>query len=411
MTKAVKDLRQKIGELVTQARSLHEKAEKEERAFTDEESGQWDNVNSEIEKLKKRLEVSERAQKLGEFAEGSQGVKTFSGSEQRSEQQEDGDIEKRAFNAYLQKGMANLDAEELEIAKRAFTAGTNNTGGYTVPADFYNQLEVALKAFGGMIAEGDFIDTETGATLPMPSFNYTNVLATIVGEGGGSVTDSSTPFGVVNLGSYTYRSPILPVSYEFLQDTAFGEKFITDSLAGSIAHAFNAHATTGTGTGQPKGVVTAAVAGKTGTTGQTTSIIFDDVVDLVHSIDPAYRAQSKFMMHDQSLKVVRKLKDSSGRPIFMPGFDGLGKAMADTILGYEVAINQDVAQMAANAKSVLFGAFKKYKVRMVRNVQVLRLTERYADQLQVAFLLFARMDGNLLDAGTNPIKYYANSAT
>jgi HK97 family phage major capsid protein len=83
----------------------------------------------------------------------------------------------------------------------------------------------------------------------------------------------------------------------------------------------------------------------------------------------------------------------------------------DQLLGYPVVPNNDVATMAANAKSILFGDFRKYKIRRVRGGSLVRLNERYADALQVGFFLFGRVDGNLIDAGTNPIKYYANSAT
>ena len=135
--------------------------------------------------------------------------------------------------AIMQKRRADMSRPEM----RAFTAGTSNTGGATVPQDFYNKLEVALKAFGGMMQVADILRTDTGAVLPMPSFNYTNVLATIVGEGVAGTLDSSTPFTSVNLGAFTYRTPILPVSYEFLQDSAFGEGFIVDALRGSLARA------------------------------------------------------------------------------------------------------------------------------------------------------------------------------
>lgn len=414
-SKEVKDLRHKMGEVVTQARNLADKAEKESRAFTDEESGQWDNLNNEIDSLKKRIDVSERCASLGEYAGASAGVRSLQGSEERGEARggvpAEKDEELRAFNAYLKQGMTQMPDDLRDISRRALSVGTSNVGGYTVPQGFYNKLEVALRAFGGMWQEAEVIETDTGALLPMPSFNYVNVLATIVSEAGAAVLDSSTPFGVVNLQSYTYRSPMLPISYEFLQDSAFGDAFVLDSLSGSIARAFNAHATTGTGTGQPKGIVTAASSGKVGLTGQTASVIFDDFIDLVHAVDPAYRAQSKFMLHDSSLKVARKLKDSQGRPIFLPGYDGLGASMPDSILGYGVTINQDMPTMAANAKSILFGSLNKYKIRLVKDVQVLRLAERYADQLQVGYMLFARMDGNLMDAGTNPVKFYQNSAT
>jgi HK97 family phage major capsid protein len=413
--KEIKALRQELGEVVTQARNLADKAEKETRGFTDEESGQWEKLNDAIDSLKKRIDVSERANSFGQFANASAGVRSLQSSEGLSEGRggvpAEKDEELRAFNAYLKQGMAQMPDELRDISKRALSVGTLNVGGYTVPQGFYNKLEVALKAFGGMWQEAEIIETDTGAVLPMPSFNYVNVLATIVSEAGAAVLDSSTPFGVVNLGSYTYRSPMLPISYEFLQDSAFGDSFVLDSLSGSIARAFNAHATTGTGTGQPKGIVTAATSGKVGQTGQTAAVIFDDFVDLIHSVDPAYRQQSKFMLHDSSLKVARKLKDSQNRPIFLPGYDGLGIPMPDSILGYGVTINQDMPTMAANAKSILFGNLNKYKIRLVKDVQVLRLAERYADQLQVGYMLFARMDGNLMDAGTNPVKFYQNSAT
>ena len=67
--------------------------------------------------------------------------------------------------------------------------------------------------------------------------------------------------------------------------------------------------------------------------------------------------------------------------------------------------------MAANAKSILFGDFTRYYVRIVLGMQLMRLVERYADALQIGFLAFMRADGNLLDAGTHPIVYYSNSAT
>ncbi len=414
-------LKDQRAEVVTQMRALHATAEKEERGFTSDEDSKWNGMVADLEKLDERIKRAEKLDSAGQVVPSElRAAGKFTGQQQDGQQAEGAD-EKRVFDKFLRVGMGDLSQEERGIMMarrdtspeaRAFSQGTGNTGGYTVPQDFRDKLEIALKAYGGMLQVADVMRTDTGATLPMPSFNYTSVLATIVGENAAGSTDSSTPFGVANLGAFTYRSPILPVSYEFLQDSAFGEGFIIDALAGSIARALNAHFTNGTGTGQPRGVVTDAVSGKVGTTGQTLSVIFDDLVDLTHSIDPAYRASGcKFMMHDGSLKIARKLKDTQGRPIFLPGYDGLAGAMSDQLLGYDIAINQDMPVMAANAKSILFGRFDKYKARLVKDVTIMRLVERYADNLQVAFLLFARADGRLLDAGTNPVKYYQNSAT
>jgi HK97 family phage major capsid protein len=150
------------------------------------------------------------------------------------------------------------------------------------------------------------------------------------------------------------------------------------------------------------------VAGGTSTTGETTSITYDDLVELEHSVDPAYRKNARFMMSDAALKVIKKLKDGIGRPLWMAG---LAVKEPDTINAYPYVINQDMAVPAASAKTVLFGDFSNYFIRRVAGVQVLRLQERYAELNQVGFLCFQRWDGQLVDAGTHPIKYLQQAAS
>jgi HK97 family phage major capsid protein len=148
--------------------------------------------------------------------------------------------------------------------------------------------------------------------------------------------------------------------------------------------------------------------------GQTTSVIYDDLVDLFHSVDVAHRMSPgcKWMLADSSIKVIKKIKDSTGRPLWQPGVSaGAGAGFPDTILDKPYVLNNDIAVMAANAKSILFGDLSKYKIRQVMGFTLLRLVERYAEFGQVGFLAFMRADGNLIDAGSNPVKYYQNSAT
>lgn len=411
------ELMEKRARLVTEMRQMHDKVKKEERGFNADEEQRWNAIDADVEALNVKIEREEKLEKREGFLAQSTG--TVAGQqadpEQRSNQ---GTIdEANTFRSWLTGGMDGLSIEQRQFMAarlntnneiRALAAGTGNAGGYTVAQDFMNRLEVAMKMWGGMLEVSEIIRTDTGATLPMPTLNFTSLVATIIGENAQSSTDSSTPFGVVNLGAYTYRTPVLPISYEFLQDSAFNEQVIINAFAESLGRGVNAHLTTGTGTSQPKGIVTASASGKVGATGQTTSITYDDIVDLEHSVDPAYRAAAKFMFHDSTLKAVKKIKDANNLPIFVPAVAG---PASDTILGYQYQINQDMAVMGANAKSVLFGRLDKYKTRIVKDMAMLRLTERYADYLQVGFLGYMRIDGNLLDAGTNPVKFYQNSAT
>ena len=259
-----------------------------------------------------------------------------------------------------------------------------------------------------MIDASFVFDTTTGNALPIPTDNDTNNKGAILGENTQVGTQDVT-VGAVTMNAYTYSSKMVLVSNQLLQDTAFNlDGFLSLKLATRLARITNTHFTTGDGASKPAGVMTGATLGQTGATGETGSIIFDDLVELEHSVDPAYRKNARFMMADSTLKVIKKLKDGLGRPLWAAG---LAVKEPDTINAYPYVINQDMAAMAANAKSVAFGDFSNYFIRRVAGIQILRLTERYADFNQVGFLAFQRWDGQLVDAGTHPIKYFANSAS
>jgi HK97 family phage major capsid protein len=118
------------------------------------------------------------------------------------------------------------------------------------------------------------------------------------------------------------------------------------------------------------------------------------------------------MFHDDTLKVLRKIKDSNGRPIFVPGYEqGNPGGAPDRLMNRAITINQNMAPMAANAKSILYGDFSKYMVRDVMDVTIFRMTDsKYTEKGQVGFLAFCRSGGNLLDVG-GAVKSYTNSAT
>ena len=116
--------------------------------------------------------------------------------------------------------------------------------------------------------------------------------------------------------------------------------------------------------------------------------------------------------HDDVLKVLRKIKDTQGRPIFVPGYEqGNPGGAPDRLMGRAININQNMAAMAANAKSILYGDFSKYLIRDVMDVTLFRMTDSaYTLKGQVGFVAFCRSGGNLLDVG-GAVKAYANSAT
>ena len=318
-----------------------------------------------------------------------------------------------AFWNLMRKGEKLVTPDEWSSLRNTMSVGTPAQGGYTVPTEVATSVADALKAYGGMRQAAEVFRTATGSDINFPTSDGTSEVGELIGEN--TTANGADPsFGVVTLKTYKFSSKIVAIPFELLQDSQIDmESFIRDRLVTRLGRIQNTYFTTGTGTSQPLGVVTAATSGKVGTTGQTTTVTYDDLVDLVHSVDPAYRMSGKcaFMMNDSSLKVIRKLKDTAGRPIFLPGYDGLAGSMPDTLLGYQININQDIAVMAANAKSILFGDFSSYKIRDVMDIQMFRFDDSaYIKLGQIGFLAWMRSGGSYVDVGGG-VKYYANSAT
>lgn len=360
-----------------------------------------DDIDNEIgrhEKLLKAMTIEAETEEVADNAERVAKDKKSKSSE--------------LFAKWLRGGDNALSAQDWADVRATMTTTTDAEGGYSVQSDVAQQLIDQLAAFGGMRAMSTILTTAQGNPLSFPTSDGTSETGELIAENT-TATGADPTFGTVGLNVYKFSSKIVAAPIELLQDSQVDiEAFIGNRLAQRIGRSENAYFTTGTGTSQPKGIVTGAGAGKTGATGQTTSVIFDDLVDLVHSVDPAYRVAPNvgFMMADSSLKVIKKLKDSNGRPIFLPGYAGLSGPMADSLLGYSVTVNQDVAAMAANAKSILFGDLAQYYIRDVMQATLYRFTDSAYTKLgQVGFLMWARSGGNLID--TAAVKYYANSAT
>lgn len=416
------ELRQKRANLVSRMREITDNPGGEHGGLTDEQRAEFDRLHSAQEQLladAQRIEDHEEleASLSGPAVPPAAGPLGTGGPEEAADLERDRQYA-AAFGAYLRRGRHEITGEQRRVLERRSMVlgeeramGTNDDalGGYTVPTTMAAGITEAMLAFGGMRqSRATILPTDSGADLVMVTDNDTSNEGAILTENSGT-SEQETGFGQVILRSYVYSSKMIKVSRQLLADSAFDlESYLSRKLAQRLGRITNRHFTVGDGVSKPKGVAVGLTVGKTGATGQTTSIISDDLFDLEHSVDRDYRENAEWMMHDTSLRTLKKLKDGQGRPLWVPG---IAVREPDMILGYRYIVNNNMATMAANAVSVIFGDMSLYHIRDVMGYVLLRLDERFADSFQVAFLGFSRHDGKLVDAGTNPIKSYVNSAS
>jgi HK97 family phage major capsid protein len=417
-------LREQRANVWSQMQEVMDLAAKEGRSLTAEERQKYDAAEADMDRIGGEIDLAERHEarakemsrvdRSGVVDEGKP-----EGRRRETGEGEDGDdpAYRQAFLRYVRGGISELSGDEVRTLRtgwvedkemRALGTVSQAAGGYTVPPLFQNRIMEAVQFVAPMRSYATVISTDTGANLPWLTADETAVEGRIIGENT-AVTETDTVFGTASIGAYTYSSDMTRVPFQLLQDTGIDlEAYLARLLGNRVGRIQNRHFTVGTGTSQPQGIVTGAQVAKVGAGGQTTTITYDDLVDLSDSLDPALAGAGnlRWMLHQQARKVVRKLKDTAGRPLWEPS---LQVGQPDTLLGYGIVLNNNVPVPAASAKSVLFGDFSEaYLIRDVKGFAVQRLNERYAEFGQVAFLGFARADGKVQN--TAAVKAYQHPA-
>lgn len=380
---------------------------------------QHDAAMSELDALDARIAREERVaraetrqQELRERETRSRRPTT-----QVDQTSEEGDITYRsAFHSYVraQGNVALLSDEERSVLQRGYetieqraqTAGSNTAGGFTVPTELQTEIIRTMRAWGPMYdpAITSEIVTSSGYSLQYPTVNDTGNTAASSAEGVTLADDGSgdVVFGQRALGAYSFATPWLRVSKELADDSLqMMESLLGELLGERLGRLANARLTVGTGVNQPTGIVTAASLGKT--TASANAFTADDIFDLEHSIDPAYRSSPKagFMFHDLVLAAVRKLKDGQGNYLWQAG--NVKEGAPATFNNRRYAINQAMASaFTTGQRLMLFGDLGKYRVRKVGAPLVGALQDK---DFWPGFGMagWIRFDGNLLDQ--DAVKY------
>jgi len=369
-----------------------------------------DKLDKEIERELQMAEAERRSQAIEERANAGDPRRPGGAGEQRGAEEAETPEYDAVFAKAIRYGASTLTSEERSVLLegradlpnelRAQATGTDAAGGYVVPEGFSGEIDRALAAWGPMwdaeiIRE---LNTSGGNRLPWPTLDDTAKTGRIKAENA-SVDDDGTDdvvFGEKAFDAYVYDTGMVRIPIELLQDSAFNMEALLDDLFGErLGRLANSVLTTGTGSSQPNGIVTASAAGKTAAS--ATALAADEIIDLFHSVDPAYRAspRCRWQFNDSTLAAIRKLKDGQGNYLWQMGDVRAGEP--DRLLSKPYSVNQAMANVATTTKPIIFGDHGRYVVRKVMGFQVMTLRERYAENFQIGMVGFKRFDGDLLN--------------
>lgn len=401
---------------IQQLREQRAKAAKALRALVEDHEGDWggeqeeqyqkgvkeiEEIDAKIDRLQTTLNLDAARDNTINAQAEEQGVSIdeATANSQRHTQ---------ILNRWMRGGDNAITQEDWQFMN-ALSTTTDSEGGFTVPENFQRRLLDTMKLFGGMREVAEVISVSTGETMIWPTTDSADEEGEIIGQNASVADDDNITFGSKNLEFFVWSSKAIPVPRQLLQDNAVDlEAHLLRRLANRIWRLQNKHYTVGDGTNKPSGVVTDATVGVTTTSGQVDDVLFDDLVKLIHSVDPVYRNNAQFMFHDSTLLQLKLKKDGDNRPLWLPG---VGVDAPDTIYGEPYSINQSMPVLGAGNKPVAYGDFSHYLIADAVAAEMFRFTDSaYTKKNQVGFLSLMRSGGGLVDVG-GAVKTLQNAAS
>lgn len=379
-------LREQRVKLVKDWRVILDKAEAETRGLSVDEKAACEKIEADIDALKGTIDAREKIAKVDAeeraIVPESQRA-TAPKIEVAASADEAAKLYRDAFWHLMKTG-------ERRQELRSHAVGTDTRGGYTVPDEFRKQLVMALEEANIMRQLGTVI-TSTSGTLSIPTVSSHGVAAWKGEEV--AYAESDETFGEVTYNAYK-ATALVKVSEELMNDSAFPlESYMATEFARRLADLEETAFVVGTGSGQPTGVVGGSTLGKTATA--TNAITADELVDLQYALARPYRKRAAWVMHDGTVKAIRKLVTGvSGDKTYLWA-PGLSANEPDTLLGNPVYTSPDMATIATGNKAVLFGDFSYYYIVDRQAIGMQRLVELYAANGHLGFRIFKRVDGKL----------------
>tara|TARA_R110002020_G_scaffold451901_1_gene666121 strand:- start:11942 stop:13258 length:1317 start_codon:yes stop_codon:yes gene_type:complete len=426
----------KLTELMAKKQELAAEIRKQadtEGAFDEARQAAWDQVNKDYDANSAAIDIAHRAAEVEKDsievrdaridALKDAGIQV-SGDQLEAEKVSAIELESRSINGFIRRSFGFDTSKEQDeamaqsdIAKnhgqfgdigyrmakkrinqrhvgsafeqRAQATAPDSAGGFLIAEGFIAELERQMLYFGPMANIARNLRTNKGNRLPWPTNNDTGNTGSLVAENA-APSETDLVFGEVALNAFKYTSDLVKVSEELMEDSEFDmASLLAEALGERIGRITNTELTTGSGSGECQGVIT----GTTTTSAAALAPTGDELIDLQHSVDIAYRPGSTFLAHDLTIKGFRQLKDDDGQYIWQTG---LQAGQPDMLLGQPLLANNDMDQVGTGNDTVLFGNFSKFIHRQVRDMRFYRLNELYRGNDQTGFVSFFRQDSRVL---------------
>lgn len=374
------NLREKRNKAWNAAKSFLDSHRTEKGTLSAEDDAAYTKMEQDINDLGKEIARMERQEQME--AELNKPVNTPLTSKPSTNGKEPEKKTGRASEEY-RKAMVEAFRSNFKRVSNVLQEGVDADGGYLVPEEYDHRLidtlleENIMRSLATTITTSGEHKINIAATKPAAAWI----------EEGGALTFGDATFSQILLDAHKLHVAI-KVTEELLYDNAFNlENYILTQFGKALANAEEDAFLNGDGTGKPLGLFAASGGGTLAQT-LTAAIKSDDVLDLVYALKRPYRKSASFIMNDQILSSLRKLKDNNGAYIWQPSYQA---GEPDRLLGYAVHTSA-----YAPTDAISFGDYSYYNIGDRGSRSFSELRELFAGNGMIGYVAKERVDGKLI---------------
>ena len=385
----VNELRTKRAKVWEQAKAFLDSHRSEKGILSAEDTEVYERMEQEIVDLGREIERQEKLDAMGREMEAPLMAPLTTKPEAKKKDEKIGTASDAYRDAFWNQ-VRSRNGLSYEI-RNALSEGVDSEGGYLVPDEFERTLVQALEEDNVIRAHAHVFTTSNGVhKIPVVA---TKGVANWIDEGQ-AYGESDDVFAQEQIDAHKVGT-LIKVSEELLDDSAFDlQSYISKEFTRRIGAKEEEAFLIGDGSKKPTGILHATAGAQVGVTAAgAAAITADELIDLYYSLKSPYRKNAIWVLNDGSIRAIRKLKDLSGQYLWQPG---LRQGEPDMLLGKPLYTSAYMPNIAAGAKTILFGDLSYYWVGDRKGITFKRLNERYADFGQVGFLASKRVDAKLI---------------
>lgn len=367
-----KQLIEKRNALIEEMEKMVEACETETRAFNEDESKRYEEITKELNDLDATLKAADELDEK----------RSYQPIEKPDETKDRAELEERAFESYIRG--------TLDLETRADVNLTKSDNGAVIPSSIANKIIEKVKEMSPLFAMATHYNV--GGTLTIPSYDESTQKITMAYATEFTTIDSTSgKFTSISLTGFLAGARSL-VSKSLVNNSQFDlVPFVVRKMAEAAAYWIENQLINGT-TSKIEGLskVTASV-----TAASATAVTSDELIDLQETIPDVYQGGCIWVMSKATRTAIRKLKD--GQNNYLLNKDATSR-WGYTLFGKDVYISDNMPDMAAGKRAILYLDPTGLAVKMTETPSVEVLREKYADQHAIGVICWMELDSKVENA-------------